>query len=147
MSNSNRIPPFNEAGNLPPGVYHVLLEDIEKRFTWTEKRKKLFQGLVNAALNLASAGVLLLYIDGSFITNKEEPNDIDGCWVWHPRVDSNLLDDVFKDRKHPREKMKAKYGVDFLVHGYDLGNDGQPIEGWFQIDEDENEKGILLLNL
>ena len=88
-----------------------------------------------------------MYIDGSFITNKEEPNDIDGCWVPNSNIDIKLLDNVFIDNTPPREEMKKKYGVDFLVCGYDLGNDGLPIEGWFQMDEDGNEKGILLLRL
>lgn len=147
MADANRIPPFDDNGNLPPGIYQVQLHDIEERFTWTDKRKKLFQGLIQAAKNLESAGVFLLYIDGSFVTNKDEPNDIDGCWVYNPSVNINLLDDVFIDKSPPREKMKKKYGVDFLIHGTDRGTDGRPIEDFFQTDEDGNEKGILLLKL
>lgn len=147
MSDANRIPPFDDNGNLPPGVHHVHLSDIEKRFTWTEKRKELFQGLTEAVVNLSFAGVLLLYIDGSFITSKDDPSDVDGCWVWNPGVNYQLLDPVLTDRKPPREKMKQKYGVDLLVQGYDLGTDGRPIKGWFETDDDGNEKGILLLKL
>lgn len=146
MSDANRIPPFDGNGNLPPGVHHVHLSDIEKRFTWTEKRKELFQGLTEAVVNLSFAGVLLLYIDGSFITSKDDPSDVDGCWVWNLGVNSQLLDTVFKT-KHQEAKMKQKYGVHFFIHGYDLGSDGQPIEGWFQTDDNGNEKGILLLKL
>ncbi len=88
-----------------------------------------------------------MYIDGSFITSKNSPSDVDGCWVFNPNINPKLLDPVFKDRKHPREKMKQKYGVDFLIHGHDRGTDGQPIEGSFQMDHNGNEKGILLLRL
>jgi hypothetical protein len=144
VAKAGRIPPFDVNGNLPPGVYYVHLGDIETRFTWTEKRVELFQGLTAAAINLASAGVALLYIDGSFITNKDDPSDVDGCWVYDPRVNAQLLDHVFKT-ENQKANMKQKYGVDFLVHGYDQGPDGKPIEGWFQEDEDGNEKGILLL--
>lgn len=144
MSDANRIPPFDGNGNLPPGVHHVHLSDIEKRFTWTEKRKELFQGLTEAVVNLSFAGVLLLYIDGSFITNKDDPIDVDGCWVWNQRVDVKLLDPVFKT-KNQKENMKQKYGIHFFIHGYDRGADGRPIERWFQEDENGNGKGILLL--
>lgn len=148
MADTNRIPPFDGNGNLPPGVHQVFLGDIEERFTWTEKRKELYQGFVKAVLNLASAGVLFLYVGGSFVTKKDEPDDIDGCWVPNANINVKLLDEVFyKNRKFPRAKMKEKYGVDFLVYGYDLGADGRPIEGWFETDEDGNEKGILLLKL
>ena len=30
--------------------------------------------------NLSSAGCRLVYLDGSFVTRKERPGDIDACW-------------------------------------------------------------------
>ena len=41
----------------------------------------LFSGLMKALINLAEAGVKKVYIDGSFVTDKDYPKDIDGCWV------------------------------------------------------------------
>ena len=51
------IPDFDENGNLPPGVYEVSLEDIRIRFTRTDRRKKLFEGLKRAIENLAKANI------------------------------------------------------------------------------------------
>lgn len=148
MAKSDRIPLFNEDGNLPVGIHQVFLGDIENRFTWNEKRKKLFAGLTKAAINLASAGVLLVYIDGSFVTNKEEPNDIDGCWVVPPGIDCDVLDILFlKERNQPGDNMRNKYGIDFFIHGTDEGANGLSIEEFFKTDADGNAKGVLLLKL
>ena len=69
-------PDFDENGNLPPGVYEVSLQDIGIRFTWTDRRKKLFEGLKLAIDNLTKANVKKVWIDGSFVTSKDDPNDI-----------------------------------------------------------------------
>ena len=140
------IPDFDENGNLPPGVYEVSLQDIRIRFTWSDRRKKLFAGLKQAIDNLTKANVKKVYIDGSFVTSKDEPNDIDGCWQYEKNVDADNLDPVFLDMHPPREAMREKYGVDFLISGVLISDSaGNTIEEFFQIDRDGNKKGILLL--
>lgn len=139
------IPDFDENGNLPPGVYDVSLKDIELRFAWTEIRKRLLKGLTIAISNLTKANVKKVWIDGSFITSKDDPNDIDGCWQADAGVDADKLDSVFLDMVPPREAMKKKYGVDFLISGVPVSDSpGKTIEEFFQIDRDGNKKGILL---
>lgn len=139
------IPDFDENGNLPPGVYEVSLQDIESRFTWTDRRKELFEGLKRAIDNLIKANVQKVWLDGSFVTSKDDPNDIDGCWQADKDVDADLLDSVFLDMSPPREAMKKKYGVDFLISGVQISDSpGNTTEEFFQIDRDGNKKGILL---
>ena len=77
-SSGGRIPWFDKNGNLPPGVHHATLEEIEKRFTWNSKRLSLFRSLKRALRNFAAAGVRRVWIDGSFVTMKQEPKDVDG---------------------------------------------------------------------
>jgi hypothetical protein len=140
------IPDFDENGNLPPGVYQVSLQDIGIRFTWTDRRKKLFEGLKLAIDNLTRANVKKVWIDGSFVTSIDDPNDIDGCWQYDKDVDAGKLDSVFLDMYPPREAMQIKYGVDFLISGVLISDSaGNTIEQFFQIDRDGNKKGILLL--
>jgi hypothetical protein len=143
--NRKKIPEFDTKGNLPPGVYVVSLTNIEKRFSLNTKRKKLFNGLKKALGNLKAAGVKKIWIDGSFITSKEKPNDIDGCWEYNQSMDVNKLDTVFLDMYPPREAMKKKYGVDFLISGVRLNDTGKTVEKFFQEDRDGNEKGILVI--
>lgn len=100
------IPDFDVNGNLPPGVYEVSLGEVEKHFTWTDRRRKLFKGLQGAIENLIKANVKRVWTDGSFITSKEDPNDIDGCWQSDNDVDADKLDPVFLDMNPPRAAMK-----------------------------------------
>jgi len=37
---------------------------------------------MEALENLSSAGVRRIWINGSFITDKDEPEDVDGCWEY-----------------------------------------------------------------
>src|SRR5687767_12441999 len=112
-----QLPAFDENGNLPQGVYRLAIEEIALRFTWTVKRKSLFEGLRRAIESLAQAGVKQVWIDGSFVTAKDEPSDVDGCWDYESSVDADKLDPVFLDTDPPRTQMKEKYGVDFLISG------------------------------
>ena len=142
------IPDFDANGNLPPGAYDVCLADIEDRFTWNRERRALFGGLRLAVADLAAAGVRRIWINGSFVTAKGRPNDVDGCWEYHASVDVDALDPVFLDISPPRRAMKLKYGVDLLISGTPLMDaGGQAVEEFFQMDRDGNRKGILLLHI
>lgn len=124
------------------------LEDIEIRFTWNQRRRRLFVGLRQALANLAQAGVKKVWINGSFVTAEDDPNDIDGCWEYESSVDVDRLDVAFLDLNPPRATMKRKYGVDFLISGATLADAGnRSVEEFFQIDREGNPKGILLLEL
>ena len=108
------IPPLQTNGELPPGEHFASLDDIEAKFGCTnDRRKLLMRGLREAALNFYEAGVRTLWIDGSFVTDKEEPNDIDGCWEYTSSVNLEILDQVFL--QHSRNAMKTKYGLDFFI--------------------------------
>ena len=142
------LPDFDENGNLPPGQYVVNTDEIFNRFTWNNKRKKLYEGLVAALKNLAEAGVMRVWLNGSFVTAKDEPADIDGCWEPNPSVDADKLDPVFLDLNPPRTAMKAKYGVDFLVAWVRIADGGNRyVQDFFQEDRNGNAKGILVVEL
>jgi hypothetical protein len=103
----SRIPAFDENGNLPPGVHRVTLEDIRERLAWNPRRTALFEGLSGALANLKEAGCRRVWVNGSYVTSKAEPNDVDGRWDF-AGVDPAKLDPVFLDRAPPRARMKAK---------------------------------------
>ena len=93
------------------------------------------------------AGVRRVYINGSFITNKAYPADIDGCWDADVQVDKAKLDPVFLDFSSNRRKMKEKFGVDFFISQVTEGNTGVPFAEFFQQNRYGQPKGILLINL
>jgi hypothetical protein len=72
------LPPLNDNGYLPSGVHPATLGEIEERFgTSSEIRQVQMESLRWLVDLIRSAGVKRLVIDGSFVTEAEEPNDVD----------------------------------------------------------------------
>lgn len=72
------IPPFDEQGFLPIGLYDVSLREIRAVLGFTEKRRSLIGGLERYVGLWEHSGFLrYVVIDGSFVTDKPDPNDID----------------------------------------------------------------------
>jgi len=139
------IPSFDAGGSLPPGVHETTMAELEGRLAFNGHRRRLVGGLKQAVENLEAAGARRVWIDGSFVTDKPEPADIDGCWD-PAGVDPDLLDPVLLDFKEFRAAMKGKYGVDFFPNVIE-GASGKVFYRFFQYDRDQAQRGILLLNL
>ena len=93
------IPAFDKRGYLPPGKpYKATWQEFIERFGTSEHRLHLISGLERALLNLKQAGCGLVYVDGSFVTNKNLPGDWDGCWELEG-VNINLIDPDRDGRK------------------------------------------------
>ncbi len=72
------IPPFDQRGYLPPGIHRVTLDEIEARFGRESELRRVQMDSLRWLVDLARrAGVLRLVINGSFVTDAYEPNDVD----------------------------------------------------------------------
>jgi hypothetical protein len=141
------LPTFDQTGNLPPGIHWASWKEFEKRFGTNPHRKKLLKGLKQAAANLRAAGCEALYIDGSFVTSKEHPNDFDACWSLID-VESSLLDPVFFDLSNRRAAQKAKFGGEFFPAEWQEGSSGKSFLEFFQTDKETGRrKGIVGIRL
>ncbi len=139
------IPPLNRTGELPPGEHKTSLVSVRKRFGHSSaQREELMHGLEEAAGNLKAAGVRKIWINGSFITRKKEPNDVDGCWEYTENVNIGRLDPVFLAES--RLPMKEKYGVEFFPAFVIEAGSGLPFPKCFQINRDGDPKGILVVS-
>ncbi|MFQ5565548.1 MAG: hypothetical protein ACE5EU_04215 [Paracoccaceae bacterium] len=139
------IPEFNELGELPPGEHEATLDEIEQRFgSANAVRRRLMGGLRRAAANLAAAGVRKIWVDGSFITSKAHPNDIDGVWDSRSQVNYDLIDPVFGEPTTAR--MKEKFGLDFYENVIEAGS-GKPFPYFFQTNRLDEPKGIVVVQL
>ena len=88
-----------------------------------------------------------VYIDGSFVSRKPHPGDIDGCWEVDHNVVYDRIDPVLLDFKDGRKQMKRKHGVDFFVAAHTEAGSGLSFLDFFQHDRDGRPKGILVVNL
>ena len=87
------IPDYEISGNLPPGVHWATWDEIVARFGTTPWRRDLLNGLRSALDGLRRAGCRTVYLDGSFVTDKQVPGDFDACWDEHG-VDVTRIDPV-----------------------------------------------------
>jgi hypothetical protein len=72
------IPPFNDDGYLPPGIHPATLEEIAARFGQESELRQVQMDSLRWLIDLARrAGVERLVVNGSFATDKLEPNDVD----------------------------------------------------------------------
>ena len=73
------IPQFDADGLLPPGVYWANWDELAGRLGNNPWRQHLMNGLRAALVNLKGAGCQTAYINESFVTRKELPDDYDAC--------------------------------------------------------------------
>ena len=72
------IPPFDEHGYLPSGIHSATLEEIENRFGRESEVRRVQMESLRWLVELAHrAGVDRLVINGSFVMDVLEPNDVD----------------------------------------------------------------------
>ncbi len=69
------IPEFDSRGNLPPGIHTAAWNEFKEKFGYNGHRKRLMGGMCEVLKNLRHAGCSRAYIDGSFVTGKQRPND------------------------------------------------------------------------
>jgi hypothetical protein len=72
------IPPFNDSGFLPAGVHRATLAEVAERFGRSSELRRVQMESVRWMVDLARrAGALRIILNGSFVTDIMEPNDVD----------------------------------------------------------------------
>ncbi len=75
------LPPFElSSGLLPAGEHLASWGEVLERFGWNLVRRRLLDGLAEGLSILADAGCTRVWLNGSFVTAKEEPGDFDAVW-------------------------------------------------------------------
>jgi hypothetical protein len=133
------IPQFEEpSGLLPPGDHEATLAEIQARFCWNYRRREIYRGLEYVAGELVSHSVEKIWVDGSFVTKKERPRDVDVAYEVPNGADPDDWGWLSPGR---RRDLKKFHHVDLLP---DWPNQPQ-INRWFCSDEEGNAKGIIRL--
>lgn len=133
-------------GVLPQGIHWATLDEIRAMFAVNKHRRKLFEGFILAAHSLKQAGCKCIYLDGSFVTGKPNPEDYDGCWE-PDCVNPTLLDPVFLDFSNGRRNQKLKFLGEMFPAGIEQDS-GKPFVEFFQVEKFTGKsKGILAIDL
>lgn len=134
--------------NLPPGVHWLRWSDFCLRFGWNSHRQRLLAGLKTALEALRAAGCLTVYVNGSFITDKDVPGDFDACWEMSGVDLTALQGTPLLNFSNGRAEQKATFGGELFPATAHADAAGRRFLDFFQIDKDTgSKKGIVSLNL
>lgn len=140
------IPPFQPDGNLPPGIHYATWQEVATIFGFTAHRANLLRGLLIALRSLSRAACLKIYLDGSFDSDKEHPNDFDVAWETE-NVDAGLLTPVFLDFSNFRQSQKEAFGGEFFPADWPADRHGRTYLEFFQADREGSPRGIVSIDL
>ncbi|MBD3590885.1 hypothetical protein [Bacteroides sp. GM023] len=143
---------FNKEGYLPEGIHTLSWDEFEDFFGFSPKRKELLDGLLQVIHILKNCGCEAIYIDGSFVTNKLEPDDWDACFkgsaeslkILKKQEPCLLLTDDHKLRETQKQKFKGELFLYSLYAGLNISylDFFQGIKG-----AKKKKKGIIKINL
>jgi hypothetical protein len=113
------IPALNSDGVLPAGLFDCTLPEARARFGTfggSDQRLRLFARLEELARVLRSSGLFeALIIDGSFVTAKLAPNDVDLVAVLRPGHDFELDLPMSQYSLVSRAFLRRRFGLDVVV--------------------------------
>ncbi len=110
------IPDFNQHGLLPTGVHQCSMADVAQQLGWNGHR----QGLVEKLRVFLNEEIRPSFpdpveVDGSFVTDKEEPEDVDVVLDLQAASDERQFRGwlLLRDR---RSTFREMYSVDFWIN-------------------------------
>jgi hypothetical protein len=128
------IPPVGNSGYLPPGVHPATLAEVEDRFGRTSELRRVQMESVRWMIDLAKrAGVQRIVLNGSFVTDIIEPNDVDCVLL--------MGSDFPMDRAAERELLR---GLPFLdIELVDQADFDYFVNRFFAFDRARAPKGLI----
>ena len=144
------LPSFNDDGVLPPGIWPCEMAELAQRFAVfrrTDRRLRLYGQLENLLRETLRTGVVVeVIIDGSFVTDKDEPNDIDLILGLPSGYDldaapfwiGNVLDE---------KRLARRYKFDVRIAPIDNTRYFERLDLYQQIRDTSERKGVVRLLL
>ncbi len=87
------IPAFDDEGYLPPGIHSATVQEISARFVLeSELRHVQMESLLWLVALARRAGVQRIVVNGSFVTDRLEPNDVDCVLLIGPEFPRDKVD-------------------------------------------------------
>lgn len=146
------IPPLNPDGLLPVGVHETSIDEIHERFGGfqaSDRRPRLFERLMAMVAAMKRSRLFeSLLIDGSFVTAKTAPNDIDIVAVLRPGHDFERDLPMSEYALVSRNMLARRFRFDVVVAERDSGVYNAYVEFFSRVREfPELRKGMLRLVL
>ncbi len=139
------LPPFNEDGDLPPGIHPASFSEVVRRFGIGTARRNVLGRRLERIYTLAeSTGHLVRFvIFGSFITGKPEPNDVDVFLLMEDTFDvSTLTGELALLFQHGTAQDYFGGSVFWLRRVAVLGDEEIAVNHW-QVKRDGTTRGLV----
>jgi hypothetical protein len=142
------IPSFDQNGNLPEGIHDCTVDEAGERFGSFQRavqRRQLWDRFVEFMVEVMECGLVdAILVDGSFVTAKAEPNDIDLVLLVSANHDfaADLQPSAYNVLS--KRRVNRRFGFDLLVARAD-SEEYRRYVGFFQQVrlEPGRKKGIL----
>jgi hypothetical protein len=146
------IPALNNDGFLPHGIWDCTLAELRERFgtfSGSDHRSRLFARLEDLFQNMKRSGLFeILLVDGSFVTGKSAPNDIDLVAVLLPGHDFERDLPMSEYALVSRAMLRRRFAFDVLIAEQDSQLCKTYVDFFSLVrDNPEVRKGILRVNL
>lgn len=142
---SSPLPAFNEEGDLPPGVYRATLSEVLERFGQGSIQRRAVAERLNRIYHLAAStgrlGRFVLF--GSFVTTKDEPNDVDILLLMEDAFDlASVAGEAALVFQHLEADVHFGASVFWTKRSGALGGEQAMIESW-QVKREGGRRGIV----
>lgn len=110
------IPSLDKHGLLPSGVYDCSLQEISEVFATNKHRGQLFGNLLSCLHNeIRPLFDSPIYINGSFVTDKDHPEDVDVALELEGVSDKKKLEALVYMNNH-QNRLLIEYQVHFWIN-------------------------------
>ena len=146
------IPPFNENGCLPDGLHDCTLQQAAERFGAFQNsaRRPELWARFTEFMREATACQLMeaVLLDGSFVTTKPDPNDLDLVLVVAASHDFSADLPPAQYNLLAQQRVRRRFGFDIVVVKNGSGDLEQAIAFFQQVKQRPGiKKGILRIIL
>jgi hypothetical protein len=139
------LPAFNEEGDLPPGVHRATLAEVLARFGQGSVRRCAVSDRLNRPHHLVtSTGQLARFVVfGSFVTAKDEPNDVDIILLMEDTFDlAAVTGEAALVFQHLEADARFGASVFWTRRSGALGGEQAMVEYW-QVRREGGQRGIV----
>lgn len=113
------IPPFDDHGYLPAGVHGASLDEIGQRFGLESELRQAEMESLRWLVDLARrAGVRRIIVNGSFVADVYEPNDVDCALLIGPDypLDANADAELQQGLPFIQAELVTQEAFDYFVN-------------------------------
>ena len=139
------LPPFNDEGDLPPGVYRATLPEVLERFGHGSLQRRAVADRLHRLHHLASStGRLARFVVfGSFVTTKDEPHDVDIIMIMEDTFDlMAVIGEAALVFQHMAADAHFGASVFWTLRSGAFGGEQAMVEYW-QVRREGGKRGIV----